>query len=377
MQNQVKTIADICTNLDGRRIPLNENQRRLKQKAKLYPYVGANGILDFIDEYIFDEEILCVAEDGGSWGANNKCSLILKQKCWINNHAHVLRVKEGTDIRYLNYFLNYSDLNKYITGTTRGKLTKSALNRIEVPLPPLETQKKIAAILDKANELRQNDKKILERYDRLAQSVFLEMFGDPIANPNRWAVDKLMNRVSMKGGGTPSKRIPEYYTGTISWVSPKDMKSDYIIESIDKITEEALQNSSASLVEPYSVLLVVRSGILKNYLPVAINLVSVAINQDMKALKCKSGLNPYYLMYNIRCQSDSILQNVRGTTADNISSDVIKKISLTLPPMELQNYFAKVVVSIKAQRQLSEQSLQKSEELFQSLLQRAFRGELC
>jgi len=313
----------------------------------------------------------------GSVGLNHRA--ILGMDAFIVSHICALNIIDNNLVhnKYLYYYLSSIDMVN-ITKQTTGldAITFEDLGKIKIPLPLLKTQKKIAAILDKADELRQNDKKIFEKYDQLAKSVFLEMFGDPVTNSKNWVTDSLINRVKMQGGGTPSKKIPEYYTGSIPWVSPKDMKYNYITKSIDYITEEALQKSSANLIEPYSVLLVVRSGILKNLLPVAINLVPIAINQDMKALKCKVGLNPYFLMHHLRCQSSKILQTVRGTTADNISSDVLKKITITLPPGDLQDSFAKIIVNIEKQRQLTEISLQKSEELFQSLLLRAFKGTL-
>src|SRR6056297_315929 len=100
------TLGEITKNLDGKRIPLNSAQRAKKAKQKLYPYIGANNILEYIDEYIFDEKILCVAEDGGSWGAQEKCANIYNQKCWVNNHAHVLIENGKANLEFLCFFLN-------------------------------------------------------------------------------------------------------------------------------------------------------------------------------------------------------------------------------------------------------------------------------
>jgi len=106
----VLRLGQITENLDSKRIPLNSIQRAAKSKKKKYPYVGANNILNFIDEYIFDEEILCIAEDGGSWGANQICAVIYNEKCWVNNHAHVLRPKKGTHLAYVKNYLNHANL---------------------------------------------------------------------------------------------------------------------------------------------------------------------------------------------------------------------------------------------------------------------------
>lgn len=168
-------IDEITENLDNRRKPLNNIERKKISNEKLYPYYGANNIMDYVDEYIFDEEILCVAEDGGSWGFNEKCSYIVNEKCWVNNHAHVLKAKKNLNLNYLCYYLNYTDLNSKITGTTRGKLTKSALNSIEVLLPNFDVQNKIVEILNKAQDLIFKRKEQIKYLDELVKSKFLKI----------------------------------------------------------------------------------------------------------------------------------------------------------------------------------------------------------
>ena len=172
MSWEMVRIKDITINLDNKRKPLNESERNKISKKQLYPYIGANNIMGFVDEFLFDEEIICIAEDGGSWGENQKCCVYTTEKCWVNNHAHVLGSNNRADLKYLMYYLNATDLNKYITGSTRGKLTKSALDSIQIPLPPLTTQKRIAEILDAADALRRKDQELLKKYDELAQAIF-------------------------------------------------------------------------------------------------------------------------------------------------------------------------------------------------------------
>lgn len=155
-------------------------------------------------------------------------------------------------------------------------------------------------------------------------------------------------------------------------ISPKDMKSRFISTSIDKITEKAIKESSTKLIEPNNVLLVVRSGILKKTLPIGINILPVAINQDMKALKCKDFIDPFFLAFQLEAMTPKILQNVRGTTADNISSDVLKAIQIIVPPLPLQQRFAFLVSDAEVLRQKQQQSERELEYLFQSLLQQYF-----
>ena len=183
-------LKEIVSNHDNRRKALNVVERGNKKTNPQYPYYGANGIVDFIDEYIFDEELLCIAEDGGNWGYKQNCSYIVNGKYWVNNHVHVLKPKKNIEIKYLMYYLNYTDLTSYITGTTRGKLTRTALDKIQINLPELEIQREIVIILDKINNLIEKNKERIIYLEELVKSRFIEMFGDPIKNEKSWEVKK-------------------------------------------------------------------------------------------------------------------------------------------------------------------------------------------
>ena len=179
-------LGDITKNLDSRRIPLNSEQRIAKSKQGLYPYIGANNIVGYIDEYIFDEKILCVAEDGGTWGTNQTCAVMYEGKTWVNNHAHVLVENGKANLDFLRCYLNLTNLNKYIKGATRGKLNKGVLENILIPLPSLSDQIQIANILSKAETLIEQRKQSIALLDEFLKSTFLEMFGDPASNKNKW-----------------------------------------------------------------------------------------------------------------------------------------------------------------------------------------------
>ncbi len=135
------------------------------------------------------------------------------------------------------------------------------------------------------------------------------------------------------GGGTPSKSKPEFYIGDIPWVTPKDMKTKFIRNSIDHINKLAIENSSAKLIPVDSILMVIRSGILKHTLPVAINKVSVTINQDMKAFLPNDKItNTLFMLYFFKVCSYFLLGKVRAVTADNIEFNQIKNLNYILPP---------------------------------------------
>ncbi len=133
--------------LDGKRIPLSSEERGKIQGE--IPYWGANGVVDYVDDYLFDEELVLLGEDGAPFFDKRKqVSFCVNQKVWINNHIHVLRTKNYHS-KFLMYSLNSVDYRPFIDGTTRDKLTQDKMKVLLVPYPPLETQKQIADFLDK------------------------------------------------------------------------------------------------------------------------------------------------------------------------------------------------------------------------------------
>jgi type I restriction enzyme S subunit len=154
---------------------------------------------------------------------------------------------------------------------------------------------------------------------------------------------RLGDYLVIRGGGTPRRDIERYFQGTIPWVTPKDMKARELFGSELKITDEALHNSTATLVPANTVLLVVRSGVLKHTVPVAINRVPVAINQDMKSLECAPELSSDYLARLLKAAQPTILSWVRATTADNYSIDNIRELRIPLPPRRDQDRIAELL----------------------------------
>lgn len=261
-----------------------------------------------------------------------------------------------------------------MTGSAGQKrVPKAFLENALIPIPPLETQKQIAKTLDTAAELLALRKQQLAELDNLIKSIFCDMFGDPITNEKGWEVDIVDNVCArIIGGGTPAKSRSEYYIGNIPWVTPKDMKTIWINDSIDHINEYAIENSSTKLIPSYSVLMVIRSGILKKMLPVAINTVDIAINQDMKAFVTNENVLPEYLLYFFILMQGSIIKNVRAVTADNIEFSLIKNLRIPIAPLALQNQFATIVTKIEEQKALVKKAIDETQYLFDSLMSEYF-----
>lgn len=147
-------LGEVCEFLDSRRAPVNdaERQQRIvgKPRSALYPYYGANGQVGWIDDYLFDEPLILLAEDGGFFGSKDRAiAYKIEGKAWVNNHAHVLRPVSGVDFDFCLHTLSIRpDVGQMVTGNTRPKLNQEVAVQIPIPLPPLPEQQRIAAILN-------------------------------------------------------------------------------------------------------------------------------------------------------------------------------------------------------------------------------------
>ncbi len=192
------------------------------------------------------------------------------------------------------------------------RVPKSFLEKVAIPLPPLDEQRRIVGLLDRAAEIRRRADSARAKARAIIPALFLDTFGDPATNPKGWPVEPLGNHITMSGGGTPSKIRPEFWGGSIPWVSPKDMKTAIISDSEDKITEAAMAASPVRLIPPDSILIVVRGMILAHTVPIRMNSIAVTLNQDMKALVPGPPLNPTFLRWLLQSAHGYLLGKIRG-----------------------------------------------------------------
>ena len=243
---------------------------------------------------------------------------------------------------YLFFESHMNLLEEGFHGAGLQHISKKYLLDIQIPDIPIEQQLKINNIGDKLNRLIDIRKNQLENYNSIVKSRFIEMFGDPVLNTKKWNTDTIENLCSdIYGGGTPSKFHPEYYEkANIVWISSKDMKTNNLNDSQIKINQLGVDNSTAKMVPTNSVIMVIRSGILKHTLPVAINTVPITINQDLKAFIPNKKILSVFLMFLFKMLEKEILTSVRAVTADNIEFNSLKQKQIIVPPSELQEQFS-------------------------------------
>ena len=145
-------LTDALEIRDDLRKPLNDAVRADMHHGTLYPYYGANGMVDEINEYITDYTAICLAEDCGAYGPGEASGYIIRGKAWVNNHAHVLIPKENCNIVYANEYFRLLDITSRINGSTRAKLTQAAMRQLPFLLPPLKDQERFAAFVEQSDK---------------------------------------------------------------------------------------------------------------------------------------------------------------------------------------------------------------------------------
>ena len=178
--NEYKKIKDVTSIKDNLRKPLNSSQRSKMQGD--IPYYGANGLVDYLDNYIFDEELVLIAEDGGNFSEFYKKPIAYKVngKSWVNNHAHVLTAKNSESINndWLYYSLVHKNVIKYVIGTTRVKLNKSELENIQIWCPEREKQDELIAEIIRIEKIRTESGNQIENSKQLQKSLINEIFSE-------------------------------------------------------------------------------------------------------------------------------------------------------------------------------------------------------
>lgn len=161
-------LKDICKNLDSKRKPVTKSDR----SSGKYPYYGASGIVDFVDEYIFDGEYLLVSEDGANLLARSTpIAFSISGKTWVNNHAHILEFENKNTQKFTEFYLNSIDLREYITGSAQPKLNQENLNKIEIPLPTLEIQEQMVEEIESEKKIIESNEKLIKLMEKKIEEV--------------------------------------------------------------------------------------------------------------------------------------------------------------------------------------------------------------
>ena len=386
---KLEKLADI---LDSKRVPIKESERE-KRHGK-YPYYGASGIIDYIDDFIFNEKLLCLAEDGENLRSRVlPIAFTIEGKTWVNNHAHVLRVKETIDHYFLKSFLNNTSLLKYVASTAQPKLNQKDMRSVQIICPKLEEQTKIASILSGADALIESTQKVIEKTERLKKGLMQKLLTKGIGHtefrevksmlgkyeriPKEWEIKKLDEIGKIISGGTPDSTNKEYWSGNILWATPTDitkLQTNQIENTERKITKQGLDNSSAKLLPKGTILITSRATIGE----CAIATQPIATNQGFQSIICNDrNFDRMCIFYLIRYHKSKLLRLAYGTTFLEINKSEIKKAVISIPALlSEQQKIASILSGVDAYIQKNQEYKKKIELLKKGLMQKLLTGQI-
>ena len=279
---------------------------------------------------------------------------------------------DKVDVKYLSYVLknNIKQIEKTGNTTTFKEVSRSAFKEFKIPLPPIPIQKRIAEILDAADDLKRKDQQLLKKYDELAQSIFIDMFGDPVKNEKGWESNTVIDYCTCI---VPGRDKPKSFTGYTPWITTDDLKHLNLTSSSKKnlgLTNEEIEQVNARVIPSNSVIMtcVGDLGI------VSLTAKEMVINQQLHAFQCGTAMNPYFLMFNLSFQKAFMLKMASSTTLLYMNKTVCNSIPVICPPIDLQNEFELKIKNINSQ--LLKISHTGTNSLFETLIQKAFTGEL-
>ncbi len=366
-------LEECCEILDSMRVPITAKDR----KKGPYPYYGANGVQDYVADYIFDDDLVLLAEDGGNFGSDKRpIAYKVSGKCWVNNHAHVLKPKAGMNVDYLCYSLMFYKVDGMVNGATRMKLTQAAMRRMLIPSRTIEGQKAIVKLLNRIQMLIKVEKEQLKKYDELIKSRFVEMFGDPENNPMQWEKSPLSERLNVLGGyafksdlfnenvGIPVLRIGNINAGyfrpinMVFWDEDESL-ARYLMYPGDLVI--SLTGTVGK--DDYANVCILGSEYEKYYL-----------NQRNAKLELKHGLNKYFLSQLLKFESikKRLTGISRGVRQANVSNKDILNLMVPIPPIDLQEKFATFIQDINKSKFATQKALTETQQLFDSLMQKYF-----
>jgi type I restriction enzyme S subunit len=302
--------------------------------------------------------------------------------CKVIYHYHIWKVEideSKVDKNYLCHVLekDVEDIKREQgTGSTMIHVTKTAMENREIPLPPLAEQKRIAAILDKADALRRKRQQAIDLADQFLRSVFLEMFGDPVTNSKGWPTMPLKDLSRVVTGNTPSRKAPENYGSGIEWIKSDNINTPqhYLTEAEERLSDIGLAKGRS--VPSGSVLVTCIAGSPQCIGNAAIADREVAFNQQINALIPGKNATTEYL-YSLALFGKKLIQGASSNSMKGmVSKGNLERLVVPAPPKDLQDEYSNIFRELLRKKQRQASSLDHFSSLFSSFNQQAFRGEL-
>ena len=266
-------------------------------------------------------------------------------------------------------------LESMAPATTVPIVNKSRFSELKIPVPPLKEQRRIAAILDQAETLRTQRRTALALLDSLTQSLFLDMFGDPVANPKGFTKQPLSEVAEITTGSTPGRGSDGYYGGNIPWIKTTEVTGGEIHDTEEKLTESGLKAIRGKL-HPINSIVVAMYGQGQTRGRCALLRIEASCNQACGVVRPSEEFVPWFMFTQLLLAYERLRALGRGGNQENLNLQLLGSFEVLLPPLPLQQTFATRIASIEALKATHRRALAALDALFASLQQRAFAGQL-
>jgi len=390
-------LSEITKNFDNIRVPLSAKQR--EKIKKIYPYYGAQNIIDYVDNYLFDGEYILVAEDGENLKSQKAkvCNLV-SGKFWVNNHAHIIQGKNNNNTKYIYYYLNLIDFKPFITGSAQPKLTKDNLNSIPVKIHNPEDQQKIASVLSTLDAKIELNNKINTELEAMAKTLydywfvqfdFPDVNGNPYKSsggemvwneelkreiPKGWEVDKINTKVKI-GSGFPFDSDDYCNDGKYKIITIKNVQDGSLDTStIDKIKFIPEKTNDFCVLKIGDVLMSLTGNVGRMCLVDQENLL---LNQRVGKLIGGKDFVIYTYLFFQRPENQARLNKISGgSSQSNLSPIDAVKDFFAIPPKQILDNFSKIITPIFDQMVKNKQENQKLSEIRDFLLPMLMNGQV-
>ena len=363
-------LGDLIINHDNKRTPLSARQRENIEKK--YPYYGAQGIIDYVDDYLFEGKYLLIAEDGENLRSRKQpIATIVEGKFWVNNHAHIVTSNELSNLEFLCFWLNSNDISEYITGSAQPKLNQNNMNLIPFPDFSREDQDRIAEKLSVYEKKIKNNLVNIALLVNIANEIYKETFiqKSKLADGQYAESTVFENIIELKKKNKDEKDYP-----VLSVVKEGEFKA-----SEDVFTKQVYSKSTKN----YKI--VRRNQVAYN--PARANIGSIAMLKEYDVglvspiytvFEMKDTITPTFFYYYMKQPifHEMIKHHAIGTTRQNFPFEAFKMFPMVIPPMELQLKFEEIVKPIEQKIEKLKEENEVLAEIRDTLLPKLMSGEL-
>ena len=323
-------LGNVCEILDRQRKPITKRNR----KSGPIPYYGATGVVDWVSDYIFDEPLILVGEDGAKWGEGERTAFLIEGKSWVNNHAHVIRPKKGIVLReWISHYLTAIDLSPWVTGLTIPKLNQAKLRSIPLPLPPLAEQKRIVERLDKAfaeiDKAQNANAKSERQLMVVLENAVAKLLITPKSTSELTELSEFLDE-TITGPFGSSLHKSDYTDNGVAVINPQNILNGEISTSnCNFISYEKAKDLSRYSLQVGDIVLG-RRGEMGRCAVVDASEKKMICGTGCMILRAKSGCSPYYLAELIRSKYiRSVLEkNSIGMTMANLNQKILLNVKI-------------------------------------------------